>query len=200
MEKLFCSCDVLAWMLAVAAVVGAPWNRASAQEARQLQISGGPGFSLPGNGRDGDGVGAGISFEYVARWTKWTGGRLYAGGILTKADKHSCAPGTETCSVFSRIGIGGAKIRLLVPIPYIGPFLEVGAGVSAGSIETRISGGGFIQPLEVDRSGLTFHIPVGVGLAFGARHEHDISFDYFYHRGHEHVAGIFAVGIGFSWN
>ncbi|MCJ7629801.1 MAG: hypothetical protein MUO50_15610 [Longimicrobiales bacterium] len=44
-----------------------------------------------------------------------------------------------------------------------------------------------------------FHVPAGVGIAFGAQHQHDISFDYFIHRGREHVVGVFALGFGFAW-
>jgi hypothetical protein len=191
---------MLGWTLAATAIAGAPWNPASAQEARQFQVSGGPAASITGDGRDGHGIGAGASVEYVAGWTSWACGRLYAGGILTKPDEHSCAAGTQLCSVSSKIGIAGAKIRLLAPTPYVSPFLEVGAGLSVGSIETRISGGGFIQPIELDRSGLTFHVPLSLGLAFGTRHQHDIAFRYVTHRGHQHVAGIVALGIGFSWD
>jgi hypothetical protein len=86
MPKCFRPRRVLRWTLAVTAMAGAPWNAVSAQEARQFQVSGGPAASFAGDGRDGHGFGAGVSVEYVADWTRWASGRLYAGGILTKPD------------------------------------------------------------------------------------------------------------------
>jgi len=174
-----------------------PQTQASAQEGRHFQVSGGLGISFPGYGRDGFGTGAGVSFESVERWTRWASGRLYVGGFLSSPEKNSCSTGVQPCSVSSRIGVAGAKVRLLVPIPYVGPFFELGAGLSAGSIETRIGGQGGFPAIDESHSGIMFHVPSSVGIAFGAQHQHDISFDYFTHRGPYHVAGTVALGIGF---
>jgi hypothetical protein len=122
---------------------------------------------------------------------------LYAGGFFSSTATNSCASGVEPCSVSSQIAVAGAKIRLLVPIPYVGPFFELGGGLSAGSIETRVGGMGFSQAIDESHTGLMTHVPVSVGIAFGAKYQHDLSFDYFIHRGRHHIAGMLALGFGF---
>lgn len=164
---------------------------------RHFQVSGGPGISFSGDRRDGEGYGAGILIEAVEKWTGWFSGRLYGGGFLSSADTSSCPAGVQPCSVSSQIAVAGAKARLLFPTPYVGPFVELGVGLSAGSIETRVDAVGSSPALEESHSGLMVHFPVSVGIAFGAEYQHDISFDYFIHRGREHVVGVFALGIGF---
>lgn len=173
-------------------------ERTPAQRERRFQVSGGPGVSVSENRGDGEGYGAGILIESVSRWTRWFSGRLYAGGFLSSPDRNSCSTGVQPCSVSSQIAVAGAKIRMLVPIPHAGPFLELGAGLSAGSIETRLGGIGFSPTIEESHSGLMAHVPLSVGIAFGAEHQHDISIDYFIHRGREHVVGILALGMGFT--
>lgn len=172
-----------------------------AQEGHDVQISGGLAFSYAHDGRlrNGHGRGGAVSLEYIENWTRWVSGRLYGGLFLSGSNRGSCSAGVEPCSVSSQIGVAGGKGRLLIPIPYVAPFLELGAGVSAGSIETRMGGRGFRQPLDEDRSGFFFHRQGSLGLAFGARHQHDLSFDFFFHRPW-HVAATFALGIGFSWD
>ena len=169
----------------------------AAQTPRAVQVSAGLGVSFSDSGRDGDGTGGGFLIEYVDEWAAWLGGRIYAGGFISGSNTFSC--GVQPCAVSSQIGVAGAKIRVLAPIPYVGPFLELGAGVSGGSIETRIGALGPLPTIDEQHSGLMLHVPVTLGLAFGARRQHDVSFKYFAHPGRDHVAGTVSVGIGFTW-
>lgn len=189
--------SALVLALGLASLV-APPPSLFAQEGRQFQISGGWAFSYASDGRprNGRGHGAAVSLEYILNWTRWVDGRLYGGVVFSGPDRGSCGSGVEPCSVSSQIGMAGAKGRLLIPIPWVAPFLEMGAGVSAGSIETRLGGRGFRQPLNEDRSGFFVHRQGSLGLAFGRNHQHDVSLDAWLHRPW-HIAATLALGIGF---
>jgi hypothetical protein len=90
---------------------------------------------------------------------------------------------------------------MMIPIPIVSPFLELGAGLSAGAIQTRYGyfESGSSTTVDEAHSGLLLHVPVTLGLAFGAHRQHDVSFDYFSHPGRDHVAGMLSIGIGFAW-
>lgn len=164
----------------------------TAQWIGDYQASGGLGVSFSPD-RDGGGIGGSLLLERNVGSAAWGGGRVYAGGFLSSATSDLCSTAVEPCSVSSQIAVVGAKVKLLVPIPYVGPFIEVGAGLSIGSLENRI-GAAFDQV----HSGVMVHIPIGLGLAFGSRHQHDLSIDYFAHPGRNHVTGSFSIGVGFA--
>jgi hypothetical protein len=173
-----------------------------AQSAPHVQVSGGMGFSFPESGGQPYGVGGGVLLEYFAGWTKWVDGRLYGGALVSGTRQDSCGS-VPPCAVSSQVGIAGAKIRMMIPIPIMSPFLELGAGVSAGAIQTRYgyfeSGAPSASIVDEAHSGLMVHVPVTLGLAFGAHRQHDVSFDYFPHPGRDHVASMLSIGIGFGW-
>ena len=191
-------------LLATAAVaLSAP--QLGAQEGRELQVAGGFAVSfapdqLVGDGpiQGGEGVGASLVGEYVFAPAGWGGGRLYLGGVFTSAREDSCSGGVDPCSVSSRLAVVGGKVRLLVPIPYVGPFFEVGAGLSVGTIESRLGPFGTLGPVDEDHAGVMFHVPFALGLAFGSRHQHEVSFSYFAHPGRNHLVGSIQVGVGFT--
>jgi hypothetical protein len=170
-----------------------------AQAIPHMQASGGMGFSFPESAGQPYGVGVGLLLEYVAGWTRWIDGRLYAGGLASGTRKDSCGT-IPPCAVSSQVGVAGAKIRMMVPVPVVSPFLELGAGLSAGAIETRYGypTSGSIAIVNRAHSGVMLHVPVTLGLAFGAHRQHDVSFDYFSHPGRDHVAGMLSIGLGFA--
>jgi hypothetical protein len=187
-------------LLTSALMIAASPTPRSAQERADVQVAVGLGYSFPTKGElAGGGLGGSLLVNYAFAPMNWGGGRAYAGGIVTSPDAESCSTGVDPCAVSSQIAVFGAKVRLLVPIPYVGPFLEVGAGASVGAIETRLGPFGTFRPVDEDHAGVMFHIPVSVGLAFGARHQHEASFVYFAHPGRNHVAGALQLGVGFSW-
>ena len=171
----------------------------SAQAAGDVRLAGGLGISFAPDARDGLGLGASLVADYPLVPAVWGGIRLYAGGFASATEESSCPGSVEPCSISSTLAVLGTKVRLLVPIPYVGPYFEVGLGASAGSLETRIGPSGTLDGIDERHSGLMLHVPFSVGLAFGARHQHALSFDYFAHPGRDHVAGAFALGIGFGW-
>ncbi len=75
---------------------------------------------------------------------------------------------------------------------YVGPFLELGLGASAGSISTR-SG----TDVDESTSGVALHIPFTIGLAVGPHHELDLAFAYLFYPGKSHISGAAAIGFRF---
>lgn len=170
----------------------------SAQDKGQYQVSGGLGISFAPD-REGGGVGGSILLERSFLSESWGGARIYAGGLISEADHDTCTVGIRPCSISSQIAVTGAKLRLVVPIPYVGPFFEFGAGLSVGSIESRLGAERGLAAIDERHTGVMFHVPVSLGLSFGSRHQHDLSIDFFSHPGRSHVAGSFSLGIGFVW-
>jgi hypothetical protein len=169
---------------------------ADAISAQERQIWGGLGISFPQSHRDGHGLGGSLVYEQLLVGPRWASVRAYGGAFFSRSDQASCVGNLQVCDVSSQIGVGGAKVRFLVPIPYVAPFIEVGAGLSAGSITTRIPAYGSLPEINEGEFGLLFHIPAGLGLAFGRRHQHKISLDYFSYPGQDHVTGTVSLGIG----
>jgi hypothetical protein len=103
-----------------------------------------------------------------------------------------CPVGVTPCDVSGRIGFFGAKFRLMVPLPYIGPFMELGVGASVGRLTTRVG-----PTLDVSRRGLMYHVPWAIGLALGARYQFELSFQYLEHPEEKQTNGAFAFGVSF---
>jgi hypothetical protein len=138
---------------------------------------------------EGEGSGAFLEAEYVFRPTSFFTPRLYAGSLVTFPDEDSC--GVEPCDVKSQIFFLGAKARLMAPIPYIGPFIELGLGLSLGHLRT------LDQDVDEEMSGATVHIPIAVGLALGRENNFSVSFSYLHHPSDSQLSGAVAVGMGF---
>lgn len=173
---------------------------ASAQtQTRDVRIAGGVGGSFAPDARDGHGLGGSLIAEYPIVPGPWGGLRLYGGGFASTTQESSCTGGLDPCAISSKLAVVGGKARLLVPIPYVGPYLEVGVGASVGTLETRVGPSGTLAGIDERHSGVMVHIPFSLGLAFGSRHQHTLSFDYFAHPGRDHIVGALAVGVGFGW-
>ena len=104
--------------------------------------------------------------------------------------ENSCGAGTTPCNVSAKLAFVGVKARLMLPIPYFGPFFEAGVGGSFGRIHTR-SGS------AVDRSGGPFmhHFPLTIGVALGRRNQHHLAFSYLFHPRQDHVVGGIVLGL-----
>jgi len=186
------SCIVLG---AVVALTSPPVR---AESDHGLVVAGGLGLASPTrqDGHDVAGRGAGGygAVEYVYGPGEWVTPRLYTGVLLTAADA-GCGVGVSPCDVSARIFFLGGKVRLMIPLPYVAPFVEAGLGASAGTISTR-SG----RLVDVTGGGLMYHLPFAVGLALGARHQYAIAFQYLFHPEQHQVNGAVALGFGFGFS
>jgi hypothetical protein len=143
------------------------------------------------NTPSGNGLYAGAEFVLVP--SPWFSPRLYGGLLLTSTDSGTCPRGAP-CSAEARIGFVGAKGRLTVPIPYVAPFLELGLGMSAGTLTTHTA--------DIDErfTGLTYHVPVAICLSFGERHHYvvDVALSYLFHPAQSQIDGAFALSAAFQ--
>lgn len=189
------SCQLV--LIACAAAACAPLAplRLAAQ-VQQGEIALGLGGSFVDAQQDVYGLGGSVVYDRWVAGPRWAGVRVYAGGFLSRTNGSTCPVAVQACSVSSQIAVGGLKLRLLAPIPFVAPFLELGGGMSAGSIRARIDANGPFPAIDESRSGLTLHFPIGLGVAFGARHQHSLAFDYFVPPSRDHTTGTLSVGIG----
>jgi len=160
---------------------------------RRVEFVAGLGFSFSSDtSHNGSGDGGFAQAEYVFRPDSAVSPRLYAGALVTFPQRDSC--GTPSmCDVESQIGFAGAKVRLMAPIPWVGPYLEIGFGASVGRFRT-LDG----PTIDESASGVVLHIPWALGLAFGRHHEYDIAFSYLYHWEPKQTGAAFAFGFGFA--
>jgi hypothetical protein len=180
-------------LLAVILLLAGAAHAADADDEspRAVGLAVGLGFAVPDRrvGKDGSGPGAYAEAEYIFRLAHWFTPRLYA-GLLLAPPESNCGAGVVPCDVSARIVFAGAKFRLMAPIPYVGPFIELGIGASAGRISTR-SG----QRVDVTGEGLMYHVPVALGLALGGRHQFEIALQYLVHPEQQQICGAAALGV-----
>jgi hypothetical protein len=126
--------------------------------------------------------------EFGVALGEWVSPRLYGGLLMTFPVQQGCQLATG-CDVSDKIAFVGGKVRFLAPIPYVAPFVELGLGLSAGSLRTLDVG--------VDKSlaGITYHIPFALGLAVGKEHNIEIALSYLFHPAVSSFAGGIAVGL-----
>jgi hypothetical protein len=154
-----------------------------------LAVSAGFGFTFPtDNTIDATSNGAFGEVEYIYRRVEWFTPRAYAGLVLTSPEYCELVD----CDVSSKIGFIGVKGRLLIPIPYVAPFIELGLGASLGSLTTRIG-----TLVDIEDSGLMYHIPFALGLVLGKSRQVELSFKYLSHPAQEQFNGALALGIVF---
>lgn len=155
-----------------------------------INISIGLGISTSYDDVDITGSGFYTQGEYIFGLTKWFGVRPYAGLLLTSEDKEGPTESKATTKAF----LAGIKGRVLAPIPWVAPFIEIGIGASAGSFET-------ITPFtDIQKQGVIVHIPFSFGLALGPKNSVDVEFTYYFHPAVEQFGGAAAFGITFPVN
>jgi hypothetical protein len=173
------------WQLGVAlagAVLGCS-RPALAEAAHVVSVMAGVGLVAPESSVNGIGSGAIGGAEYAYQALHWVAPRSYA-GVLFAGPGGGCDRGVDPCELSAEILFAGAKGRLMAPIPYVGPFFEVGLGASAGKLSTRIG-----ADVDTTMSGVDYHVPVGLGIGFGPTHEVQVSFQYLFHPRADVVAG-----------
>ena len=89
----------------------------------------------------------------------------------------------------AQIGFLGAKGRLIVPIPYFAPFLDLGVGVSLGHIETRT------DEIDEETSGAAIHYPFSLGFLLGEPPLLELRAQYYFHPREQQFGGALAIGI-----
>jgi hypothetical protein len=157
------------------------------EHPHRLQISGGLGYAFPfdddASDAGAEGVGAYGRVEYIYRAIEAVTPRAYA-GVVFAPNRAGCD--VSPCDVSARIFFTGVKARLLAPIPYVAPFIELGVGASLGKLSTRVG-----QFVDASISGATYHIPFGLGLALGEHHQYELAFQYLFHpEVHQYSGGI----------
>ncbi len=158
---------------------------------RYLMVSLGVGLSDQYATHHGSGTGFYAEGEYALEVASWFMPRAYAGLLLTFPDRGSCDGSGAPCDVSTKIGFAGGKIRLLAPIPYVAPFIELGLGLSVGVLTTR-------TPEEDDGSvNLAYNIPVTLGLALGKDHGVEVALAYLVHPAAKQVDGALALSLAF---
>jgi hypothetical protein len=176
----------------VAALHARPTLAQPALAQPDLVVSGGPAVSFT-LVDDASGMGAGgyVAAEVLSRTEEWLMGSLYAGLLLTWPD-GGCGPGVAPCDISASIFFLGIKGRLMAPIPWVGPFVELGVGLSIGKLTTH---NGAI--VEAEAHGVIPHWQWAVGLAIGPRHQFSLSLQYLEHNRGKQSCGAIAVGYAF---
>ena len=178
----------LAVLLGAAALAAPP----ALAQAPRLLVVGGLGASMPiVDGAEGMGSGGYVAVEALSGTDEWLAGDLYAGLVLTWPD-GGCGPGVVPCDVSARIFFLGIKARVMAPIPWVGPFGEIGAGLSFGTL-TTLNG----PVVQAEARGVIPHWQWAVGLAIGPHHEFSLSFQYLEHERGRQTCGGIVVGYAF---
>lgn len=135
-----------------------------------------------------------IQGEFVLEAKSWLQFRPYAGFISTKSDGKDLNDNpTFEKSIMTAVLIGG-KARIQAPIPWIAPFIELGIGASIGSFETLTS----ID--NIDKNGVLYHIPIGIGLGLGKTNTVEFGLTTFIHPSAKQLAGGITIGLEIPLN
>jgi hypothetical protein len=176
--------------IAILALAGGP---ARAELDHALGLDAGFAVAVPDSDarRNGGGAGVMLMAEYVKWPGNWFSPRGYAGAVFT-SPTPTCDAGVSPCDIRANLFFLGAKFRLLLPIPYVGPFLELGVGASAGHMAARVG-----QSLDIDTSGVFLDLPFAFGLALGQEHRFQLAFQFLFHPGESINTGALCIGFDF---
>jgi opacity protein-like surface antigen len=108
-------------------------------------------------------------------------------------DANGCKRATtgDDCEVIAKIGYLGSRARFTLPIPWFGPYIESGIGVSLGRLRTALDS----SDHRVD--GAALHVPLGLGVQLGPEHEVEVGLLYLFHPKARQTDG--SLGIGLSY-
>lgn len=163
------------------------------EKSINLQI--GYGVSSPYNGAD-EVVDGGFftQGELVLKAASWVEFRPYIGFISTRSNGKDLNNNPTNEKAELKAFLVGAKTRLRAPIPWIAPYVEIGIGSSVGKFVT-------ITAIDnIDKSGITYHIPVSLGLELGKNNNVDLGLSYYFQPEVQQFAGAFAFGITIPLN
>ena len=170
--------------------------QAEAQLFKQKSIDAtiGFGISSPYDDIDVAGTGLYLQGEYILEYSKWFDLRPYAGLILTRSRGKDLNENPTPYKSTSNAVLIGGKARLTFPIPWVAPYFELGFGASIGHFEN-------LSPtVNIDKSGIIYHIPFTVGLELGPNRNINIAFTYCVQPTVEQFVGALAVGISIPIN
>ena len=172
------------------------FNVAHAQSDRKQYIKASIGFGISTPYEDVDIYAQGFyaQGEFVYEVASWLDIRPYAGLILATSDEKDNSPDQAGFKSDTNAFLLGGKVRLTAPIPWVAPYIEIGAGMSVGKFET------ITATTNIKESGMLFHIPFSLGLELGRKHNFDIAFTYYFHNGAEQFSGAAAFGVTFPLN
>jgi len=167
-------------------------NLAEAQFVKKRAINAQIGYGMTSPYYSADDIANGGFFlqtEYVLSLASWIELKPYAGFILTNSNGKDINDDPTDERAESKAMLLGGKARLIAPIPYVAPYVEIGLGASIGRFET------FTAFTDIEKSGIVHHIPFAFGFELGRDHGVDIGFSYYFQPAVEQFAGAFAIGI-----
>ena len=180
------------WLITVAWLLFPLSVRADSSHAPEHWIGGSIGYGMAAaTGGDTDATGVLVAGEYAYHLVSFFQLRSYAGVLITSPDTDGCFPAAH-CEVVAKIGFIGVKGRVVIPIPYIAPFIELGLGISGGYLKTEL-----FQIHERTR-GLAEHIPFTLGVALGEDHNVELAFSYLFHPAEHQFGGGISAGVMFG--
>lgn len=175
---------------ALSALLGSATARAEPRPDL-LELGAGVGYTLANDSRrveeSGSGMGLWLGGTYRRPLTRWFVPSVYAEAVATSRDKDGCGG----CLAETRALFVGTQARLILPVPYFSPFLELGVGVGAGRFETLTR--------EIDRklTSVAFHIPLTLGVMLGRQSDVSVGLRYLVVPRAEQIAGALAVSLTF---
>ncbi len=129
--------------------------------------------------------------EYVLTIKSWLELKPYVGFITTSSNGEDLDGNSTDERAETKAFLFGGKTRVRAPIKWVAPYIEFGIGASIGKFETSTS------TINIEKSGLIYHIPFSFGLELGRNNNFDLGFTYYVQPNVEQTAGAFAIGITF---
>ncbi len=129
--------------------------------------------------------------EFVLTITSWFQLRPYAGFVSASSNGKDKKGNPTDEEVVTRAFLLGGKVRIKAPIPWVAPYFELGAGISAGKFKTLTASH------DVSKNGVVSHIPVSLGLELGKNNSVDLAFAYYFQPIVKQTIGGFTVGLTF---
>ncbi|MDO1502518.1 hypothetical protein Q2T40_20475 [Winogradskyella maritima] len=168
-------------------------NISSAQFVKEKAIKASIGYGQSAPYEDIDVTGSGFyaQGELVLTVTSWIDFRPYAGVLFTKPDEQENPEIDPSFKSTANAFMTGVKTRLRAPVPWVAPYFEFGAGLSVGSFETITAN------VNIDKSGVLFHVPISIGLEIGRNHNFDFGITFNYHNAAQQFSGATLIGLTF---
>ena len=132
--------------------------------------------------------------ELILKIASWVEFRPYTGFIRTSTDGKDFFGNPSDEKAISKALLIGSKARLLVPIPGLSPYIEVGIGTSIGRFVTSTTFD------DIEKTGIIYHTPFTLGVVFGKKRKVDLGYSVYDQPSVKQIVGAFAVGITFRLN
>lgn len=164
-------------------------------QKKSISAQVGIGLSAPNNSVDGlvdDGFFA--QAELILTVKSWLELRPYTGFISTNAGGEDLDGNPSNEIATTKAFLMGGKARARAKLGWFAPYVEAGVGTSIGSYRTLT----FFD--DIDKSGITYHIPLSAGIEFGRKGNFDLGLMYLLQPSVKQYAGAFAIGVTFPLN